>query len=125
MRLWLMILLLLCAAGASAGSLKDPYPGSGGLMLGTPSDKDVQSGRSVYTPEKLAPLKVAITTKQDVVELLGEPANWSSETDGTSELGYNFVSTHEMFGMRKVLRATFTFDKNLILSKIDAPESDE
>ena len=124
MRLWLMM-LLLCTAGATAGSHQDPYAGSGGLFLGTPSDTDVQSGRSVFTPEKLALLKVGVTTKQEVVNSLGEPANWSSKPDGTSELGYNFVSTNEMFGMRKVLRASFTFDKDLVLSKIDAPESDE
>lgn len=124
MRLRLMILLFLCTAtGAFAGSLKDPYPGSGGLFLGTPSDEDVQSGRSVYTPDKLAPLTVGVATKQEVVDLLGKPANWSSEPDGSSELGYNFVSTHEMFGMREVLRASFTFDKHLILSRINAPEA--
>jgi len=125
MRLWLIISLLLCTAGAFAGSLKDPYPGSGGLILGTPSDQDVQSGRSVYTPGKLASLKVGVTTKQEVVALLGEPANWSTEPDGTSELGYDFVSTHEAFGLRKVLRASFTFDKNLVLFKIDAPDASE
>ena len=123
MRLRLTTLLFLCTAGAFAGSLKDPTPGSGGLFLGTPSDGDVQSGRSVYTPDKLAPLTVEITTKQQVVDLLGKPANWSSEPDGSSELGYNFVSTHEMFGMREVLRASFTFDKHLVLSKINAPEA--
>jgi len=125
MRLWLILALFLCTAGVLAGSLKDPYPGDGGLILGTPSDKDIQSGRSVYTPGKLAPLKVGITTKQEVVDLLGEPANWSSDADGTSELGYDFVSTHEMFGLRKVLRASLTFDKNLVLSKIDAPDGSE
>lgn len=124
MRLWLMM-LLLCTAGASAASYQDPYAGSGGLFMGTPSDTDIQSGRSVYIPEKLASLKVGVTTKQEVVDALGEPANWSSKPDGTSTLGYDFVSANEMFGMRKVLRASFAFDRDLVLSEIDAPESDE
>lgn len=125
MHFWLTILLLFCAADVSADSLKDPYPGTGGLFLGTPGDEDIQSGRSVYTSDRFAPLAVGVTSKQEVVDLLGKPANWSSNPDGTSELGYNFVSSQEMFGMREVLRASFTFDKDLILTRVDAPQAGE
>ena len=123
MRSWTLIALLLCSSVAAAGEGKDPYPGSGGMFLGTPSHEDVQSGRAVYTPERIASLKVGVTTKHQVVELLGKPANWSSETDGTSQLGYDFVAAEGMFGMRQVVRLSLSFNEHMVLTEIEAPES--
>ncbi len=77
-------------AGCAGTGGKDPYPGSGGLFLGTPSAADIKSGRSVYDAGKFTPFKVGVTTKQDVVDRLGKPAWWDSKGDSSS-LGYDYV----------------------------------
>ena len=121
MRFWSITVVLLCSAVAIAGESKDPYPGSGGLYMGAPSHEDVQSGRSVYSEEKISSLKVGVTTKQQAVDIFGEPANWSHEPDGTSMMEYAFVEAEGMLGLRRIVRLQLSFDKHLLLSKIQAP----
>lgn len=118
----LAIALLLTGCASNPSPSTDPYPGSGGLFLGTPSQADVQSGRSVFTPGKIDFAKVGVTSKQDVVKTLGPPAWWQTKKDGTSTMGYDFVEVSGFMGMRKVVRASFTFSANLVLAAIDKPQ---
>jgi hypothetical protein len=116
------ILVAICLVACSSPSTRaDPYPGSGGLFLGTPRAEDVRSGRSVFDVARFASFKVGTTSKQDVVKVLGPPAWWKSNPDSTSAMGYDFVRKESFLGMQKIERATFTFDSNLLLSKAEYP----
>lgn len=106
---------------SSSSMLKDPYPGAGGLFLGTPSSEDIQSGRAVFDLAKFSSFKVGVTTKHDVVRRLGKPAWWDTASNGTSSMGYDYVRKESFLGMSKVERARFTFNSDLILSKADYP----
>lgn len=114
--------LLLTGCASNQSGLTDPYPGSGGLLFGTPSPTDVQSGRSVFTPGKLDFAKIGVTTKHDVVKVLGKPAWWQTDKSGTSVMGYDFVEPSAFMGMRRVVRASFKFDTKLMLTGIDRPQ---
>jgi hypothetical protein len=117
------IFALVSCAGSS--NPRDPYPGSGGAFLGTPSDKDIKSGRALFTAEKCSAFKVGETTKAEVVEKLGGPAGWSTERDGTSILEYNYVEATGAFGMRRVTATFFSFDRSMMLFKIKCPGFDQ
>lgn len=121
-RVFLVAIATAILAGcASNPGLSDPFPGSGGGYFGAPSHKDVQSGRSVLTPGKLDFAKVGITTKQDVVKALGQPAWWKTNKDETSAMGYDFVEPTSFMGMQKVVRASFKFDASLVLTELERP----
>src|SRR6266700_1074238 len=92
----------------------DPYPGSGGLFLGTPDRKEVDSGRINFTPERFASFKVGSTTKAQVTALLGKPAGWLTNPDGTSQLEYDYVEAGGVSDLRKIVYAFFTFDGNRV-----------
>lgn len=121
----LLILLWVFAATSVAGTLPDPYSGSGGAFLGTPSEQDIQSGRAIFGPEKCSSFTVGKTTKLEIIEKLGRPAGWSTERDGTSLLEYDYVEPAEMFGMQRVIATFFNFDRSLMLFKIKCPGFDQ
>ncbi len=113
----LCILMTACAAGANPAA----YDGSGGLLLGTPSDDDVKSGRANYDPSKFASFKVGASTKAQVITALGAPAYWHRKDDGTSELMYQYVEPGFMF--QKVVYVFFKFDASKVLTEIDDPDA--
>jgi hypothetical protein len=116
-----VVMLFLVGCGSSSVQGGDPYPGSGGLYLGTPSKADIESGRAVFDPAKFSSFQVGTTTKREVVAALGEPANWKSNPDGTSELGYNYVAP-EPSAFRRIKEARFTFNRNYVLSGVELPD---
>ena len=124
-----LILAFTCALAfvscAGTSNLGDPYPGSGGGFFGTPSEKDIQSGRAIFGPEKCSAFTVGQSTKAQVVEKLGRPAGWSTERDGTSVLEYDYVEAAGTFGMRRVIATFFSFDRSLTLFKIKCPGFDQ
>lgn len=122
---WILILLGALSASSFATTPIDPYPGSGGYFMGTPSEADIQSGRAIFTDEKCSGFSIGLTAKADVVAKLGPPAGWSSERDGTSLLEYDFVEASGMMGMRRVIAATFNFDHGMKLYKIACPGHDK
>jgi hypothetical protein len=107
----------------SAGTL-DPYPGSGGLFLGTPDRKDVDSGRINFTSERFASFQIGSTTKAQVTALLGKPAGWLTDTNGASELEYDYVEPGGASDLRKIMRAFFTFESNTVLTRLTYPNYD-
>lgn len=102
----------------------DPYPGSGGLFLGTPDRKDVDSGRINFTPERFASFKVGSTTKAQVAALLGKPAGWLTETNGTSQVEYDYVEPGGVSELRKIIYVFFTFDDKRVLTRLTYPGYD-
>ena len=116
--------MLLLSFSCFAADQKDPYPGSGGLFLGTPSQEDIASGRAVYKPERFATFVLGATTKSQVVEALGVPAGWSREPNMTSMLEYDYVDAEGMMGMRRVRAIFLHFDKKMVLTKIDLPDAE-
>jgi outer membrane protein assembly factor BamE (lipoprotein component of BamABCDE complex) len=102
----------------------DPYPGDGGLFQGTPDRKDVDSGRINFAPEKFASLKIGSTTKVQVAALLGKPAGWLTETNGTSQLEYDYVEPGGASDLRKVIYVYFTFDAKRVLTRLEYPDYD-
>ncbi|SRR5258706_7791022 len=102
----------------------DPYPGSGGLFLGTPDRKDVDSGRIDFTPERFASFKIGSTTKAEVTGLLGKPAGWLTDTNGTSQLEYDYVAPGGVSDLRKIVHAFFTFDANRVFTRLTYPDYD-
>lgn len=115
--------VFLCSAlvGCATSPVADPYPGTGGLFLGTPSAADIRSGRAIYDPAKFADFSVGRTTKQQVARSLGQPAWWQSKPDGTSSMGYDYVRRESFMGMQKIERAVFTFNSQMFLEKADYP----
>ena len=102
----------------------DPYPGSGGVFLGTPSQKDIDSGKIDFTTERFASFKIGVTTKTEVVNALGEPAGWRTKPNGTSQLEYDYVDAPSALGMRQVIYTFFTFDSAKLLSRVTYPGYD-
>ena len=102
----------------------DPYPGDGGLFLGTPDRKEVDSGRINFTPERFASFKVGSTTKAQVVALLGKPAGWLTKGDGTSQFEYDYVEPGGVSDLRKIMYAFFAFDSNKVLTRVVYPDYD-
>ena len=102
----------------------DPYPGSGGLFLGTPDRKDVDSGRINFTPERFVSFKIGSTTKAQVTALLGKPAGWLTETNGTSQLEYDYVEPGGASDLRKIIYVFFTFDDKRVLTRLTYPDYD-
>lgn len=117
------IISLVSCAGSSKP--RDPYPGSGGVILGTPSEKDIKSGKALFTADKCSAFKVGETTKVEVVEKLGRPAGWSTERDGTSILEYDYIEATSAFGMQRVIATSFGFDRSMMLYKIKCPGFDQ
>jgi hypothetical protein len=121
-RMALALSVVLAGCSSFPSRAVDPYPGSGGLIMGTPSNADVDSGRAVFTEGKLDFAIVGKTTKSEVVTHLGRPAWWRTEKDGSSMMGYDFVEeTPIIWGFRRVVRASFTFDKAMVLTRVDPP----
>jgi hypothetical protein len=102
----------------------DPYPGSGGLFFGTPDRENVDSGRIDFTPERFASFKVGSTTKAQVTSLLGKPDGWLTETNGTSQLEYDYVEPGEASALRKIIYAFLTFDDKRVLTRVKYPGFD-
>lgn len=120
------ILVLACAGlllGACAGlpGADNPYPGSGGLYMGTPSKTDIESGRAVFNAVKFASFKPGVTTKKQVAAALGRPSNWRTLADGSSEMGYDYVDSRPSF-FRQVKEARFVFDPALVLKEMRLPD---
>jgi len=102
----------------------DPYSGSGGIFLGTPDRKDVDSGQINFTPDRFATFKIGSTTKAQVVALLGKPAGWLTDTNGTSQLEYDYVEPGGVSDLRRIMYAFVTFDGNRVLTRITYPDYD-
>lgn len=122
MKMLLAVVITSALAVGCASLGADPYPGSGGLYFGTPSKADVESGRAVLGEAKYSSFQIGTTTKRQVVEKLGEPANWTTNPDGTSQLGYSYVQRERVM-FRQVKEARFTFDRNLVLTEMRLPKS--
>lgn len=112
---------LLTACAVAPRQSPDPYPGSGGLFLGTPSQAEIDSGRINFTPKRFSAFRVGATTKAEVVKKLGKPAGWMTKSDGTSELEYDYMGESLLPGMRRVIYTFFTFDSDRILSEMQYP----
>ncbi|SRR6266704_2721460 len=109
---------------AQSTAASDPYPGDGGLFLGTPDRKDIDSGRINFTSEKFASLKIGSTTKAQVAALLGKPAGWLTKPDGTSQLEYDYVEPGGASDLRKIIYVFFTFDGKRVLTRLSYPDYD-
>jgi hypothetical protein len=115
--------LLICMCGC-ASDPSNPYSGSGGLFLGTPSKSAIESGKIDFSPSRFASFKVGVTTKKETVALLGKPAGWLTRADGTSQLEYDFVAPEIAPGMRRVMAVFLTFDANRLLTRLTYPGYD-
>jgi hypothetical protein len=102
----------------------DPYPGSGGTFLGTPDRSLIDSGRIDFTAERFASFKIGSTTKAQVATLLGKPAGWLTDPQGSSQLEYDYVEPGGVSDMRKIMYSIFTFNSNMVLSRITYPDYD-
>ena len=119
-----------CALASPQSSVPDPYPGSGGLFLGTPNQAEINSGKINFSKDRFASFKIGATTKADVVKALGAPAGWSTDANGKSQLEYDYVSPVDpmtaKFGMpmRRVMHTFFSFDTSKVLTRITYPGYD-
>lgn len=102
----------------------DPFPGSGGLFLGTPSAERIASGSIDFTTKRFDSFKVGTTTKAEVVKILGKPAGWMSDPDGKSQLEYDYIEAPGSLGMRRVMYTFFTFNSAMVLTRISYPGYD-
>ncbi len=110
----LLVLLTGCSVPTAAPVRNDPYPGNGGVYLATPTEADIMSGHAVYDPPLFESLRVGVTTKWEVVNLLGKPAWWQTKPDGTSILGYDYVGKRQT-SIQQIKRATLSFGPDLVL----------
>jgi hypothetical protein len=122
MRFIITALLFSLSLATLAAGQTDPYPGSGGLFLGTPTQEEIASGKIDFDKSKFAALKIGTTTKNEVVAALGKPAGWLANEDHTSQLEYDYVGPNNAAGMRRIAHVFFTFDKKMVLTRIDYPE---
>ena len=93
-------------------------------LLGTPDRKDVDSGRINFTPERFVSFKIGSATKAQVTALLGKPAGWLTETNGTSQLEYDYVEPGGASDLRKIIYVFFTFDDKRVLTRLTYPDYD-
>ena len=112
------------AAIPNPTQVQDPYAGSGGLFLGTPSREDIESGRIDFTAERFAAFKTRTTTKAELAGALGRPAGWMTNPDGSSQLEYDYIETTRFMGMRQVMHTFFIFDPKGILVRVRYPGYD-
>jgi hypothetical protein len=125
------LLLILCLAISSCVSgpsgaptstpVGDPYPGSGGKFLGTPSFP------SKFDTSKFSAFQVGTTTKAQVATTLGKPDGWVTRNDATSQFEYAYAGeTSRLAGqtMTKIVYVLFTFDANKTLVKLEYPGHD-
>lgn len=122
MRFIITALLFALSLATLAAGQTDPYPDSGGMFLGTPTQEEITSGKINFDKNKFAALKIGTTTKSEVVAVLGKPAGWQTNEDHTSQMEYDYVGPKNGAGMRRIANVFFTFDKNMVLTKIDYPE---
>ena len=77
-------------------------------MFGTPPDMV-----PAYDASKFAAFRIGVTTKSDVVQALGRPELWFTDTDGNSTLSYPFHMSDAgtaILGMTRRVSASFTFE---------------
>jgi hypothetical protein len=126
----LAVALCVPSTAQSSSPSPDPYPGSGGLFLGTPSQSKIDSGKFNFSKSRFASFKIGVTTKSEVVKALGAPAGWTTDADGKSQLEYDYVSPVDpmtaKFGMpmRRVMYTFFSFDASRVLTRITYPGYD-
>ena len=101
-------------------SADDPYSGSGGAIMGTPA-----AMLDCLRFKNFASFRVGTTTKSEVVQALGKPEAWDTDTDGTTHIYYgDKMSTPAaaILGMVQRVGVGLTFDLKRILTKIDLPK---
>lgn len=120
-----ILLIILCGCESELNQRSDPYPGSGGLSMGAPSQKDIDSGKIDFDPERFASFKIGVTTKSEVVRALGKPVAWRTSDNGTSQLEYTYIDPPGPLGMRRVMTTLFTFDAAKVLTRMWYPDYEE
>lgn len=120
----ILFLAVLCGCGGASSQLSDPYPGSGGRFLGTPSQAAIDSGKINFTTARFSSFKIGVTTKAEVVDALGKPAGWHTKPDGSSMLEYDYIGASEPPGMRRIMYTMFFFNPDKILVRYTYPGYD-
>ncbi len=107
----------LANAGAVPG---DPYSGTGGVLMGTPSAMLV-----TYDPRTFARFREGATTKAEIVKALGRPEAWTTEPNGVTHITYSYskpTPTAASVSMEQRVMVSFTFNSKRVLTAINLPK---
>ena len=94
----------------------EPYPGSGGAMMGRPVELV-----SDYDAKRFAQFKIGRTKKAEVANALGGPDQWETSPNGTSALSYSFIGPPVVAGLRERVLVVFRFDPAKTLTAVELP----
>lgn len=100
----------------------DPYATSGGAIGGRPPEMLAN-----YNPEQFAALQVGVTTRDEVLRVLGRPEWWAVDESGaTFGYSYNRPLGAPLSGMLiEQVRVSFRFDSGRVLREVLLPRDRE
>jgi len=115
--------LATIVAGCASPTPDNPYPGNGGSMFHSPTERDLADAHLSLDSNKLDTFRAGVTMKQNIVAALGQPTWWASNDDGYSSLGYDFLAAGSTVNIPEISPATFVFDAHNVLVDADYPDS--
>jgi hypothetical protein len=99
----------------------DPYAGNGGALFAQPAEM-----LAAYDPAFFASLRPGVTSRDDVLELLGKPEWWDSGDDGASVFGYSYSRPYGAgapLAMEERVQVNVHFDASKVVTRVELPAS--